>query len=399
MLLQGVFVGLAACLALVWMIPLVADVGSLLRAASGERRGTRRRAKRRQRLLVIVPAHDEEGQIGACIRSLCSMTRAVSRHTIIVLADACSDDTVGVAERAGATVLAHRDSAPLGKTRLLEWALPRLPLGDHDALVVVDADSVVDPAFCDAFASEGTLRDRVLQANLAVLSPTETWLTRLGELLNAARYEGQWVIKRAAGINAPLTGNGMCIGTDVLRRYGLGCQTIKEDLELYARYTVLGVVIRYVPDARIRSLEPHTLQDARTQRQRWQLGRWQVCRRYLPSVVTAKRPLHQRIDAVGELTSIGPVLHASLATPLALVLFVTGGGISNAIGVMLLLGLVPCIAWTALALIRRPDRLRLAIALMMLPAYAGWRVLVALTSLVGAEKRRWNRSPRPGPAE
>lgn len=282
---------------------------------------------------------------------------------------------------------------------MLEWALPRLPLESHDALVVVDADSVVDPGFCDAFAGDGAVREGARQANLAVLSPEESWLTRLGELLNAARYEGQWLVKRAAGVNAQLTGNGMCIGIDVLRRHGLGCRTIKEDLELYARYTALGVAIRYVPGARICSLEPHTLRDARVQRQRWQLGRWQVCRRYLVEVAMAPGQILQRIDAVAELTSIGPVVHASLATPLIVSLFLIGGSIPTTVGVLLLLGLVPSVAWTGVALIRRPDRLRLATALAMLPVYAGWRLLVALGSFIGAEKMRWRRSPRPAMTE
>src|SRR5215210_2811674 len=50
---------------------------------------------RRAKVLVIVPAHNEEDAIGACVESLLRQSRRPDR--IVVVADNCSDRTAEVA--------------------------------------------------------------------------------------------------------------------------------------------------------------------------------------------------------------------------------------------------------------------------------------------------------------
>jgi glycosyltransferase involved in cell wall biosynthesis len=56
---------------------------------------------------VIVPAHDEEALLSLCLASLHRAVRAVHRMPVhlVVVADACRDQTEAVARRAGATVV------------------------------------------------------------------------------------------------------------------------------------------------------------------------------------------------------------------------------------------------------------------------------------------------------
>jgi len=86
---------------------------------------------------VIIPAHDEAGYIGPCLEAL-QASRDVHLQ-VIVVANACSDDTAARARRSGATVI----ETPLpGK-------LNALNMGEAEAtgevLAYLDADVVVSP--------------------------------------------------------------------------------------------------------------------------------------------------------------------------------------------------------------------------------------------------------------
>jgi cellulose synthase/poly-beta-1,6-N-acetylglucosamine synthase-like glycosyltransferase len=99
-------------------------------------------------LVVLLPAHNEERDIGTALEALTSQTRMLDE--VIVIADNCTDDTARIAVEHGATVMktsgnAHRKAAALNYA--LELILPRLT--DTDAVLVQDADSYLDPRFVE----------------------------------------------------------------------------------------------------------------------------------------------------------------------------------------------------------------------------------------------------------
>jgi len=108
-----------------------------------------------ERLVVVVPAHDEAGQIADCVASLRRDAYPDGRVEVVVVADNCSDDTAAVAEAAGARVL-HRDDPSLrGKGHALRFAFDRL-LAEQpppDAIAVVDADAEADAGFLAALTA------------------------------------------------------------------------------------------------------------------------------------------------------------------------------------------------------------------------------------------------------
>ncbi|GAA3836630.1 glycosyltransferase family 2 protein [Nocardioides panacisoli] len=95
---------------------------------------------------VVIPAHDEEGRLPATLSSLRAQTLPPDR--IIVVADNCSDDTVGVARAAGVEVF-----ETVGNTRKKAGALNQalrdlLPgQGENDLVMVMDADTVLGDDF------------------------------------------------------------------------------------------------------------------------------------------------------------------------------------------------------------------------------------------------------------
>jgi cellulose synthase/poly-beta-1,6-N-acetylglucosamine synthase-like glycosyltransferase len=99
-------------------------------------------------LVVLLPAHNEERDIGIALEALTSQTRMADE--VIAIADNCSDDTARIAVEHGAVVMttsgnAHRKAGALNYA--LERILPRL--ADTDAVLVQDADSYLDPRFVE----------------------------------------------------------------------------------------------------------------------------------------------------------------------------------------------------------------------------------------------------------
>lgn len=381
------------------LLPLVSDLLVLSRPRS--LRLTRSAAsdgEARSRLLFLVPAHNESLLIDACIRSLVGMERRQSSSDVFVIADNCTDNTVEVSAAAGAGVLSRFDETLRGKPHAIAWALTQLPVSRYDAVVIIDADTVVDAHFADALASHAPLRDIAVQAYFGISNERDSWLSLLAGLLAKIRYEGQYVAKSQAGLNCPLTGNGMCLGTALLARAGWAPESLTENWELYARYTARGEIIRFSSGALLYSQEARTLEQSTTQRKRWQAGRLKVLRDYWRDIVGSKRiTLHQKIDAVAELSSLGPVLSATFGALAATLLWQLPGVASRMIAVVFLLSLLPMIAWTLFVLAKQPNRGAIAVAFLRLPVYIVWRVVVAALSLTTGARGIWHRSPRHSP--
>ncbi|NEB81964.1 glycosyltransferase [Streptomyces sp. SID14478] len=98
-------------------------------------------------IAVVVPAHNEEHRIGACLRSVREAAAQVVPVPVVtvVAADACTDDTAGTAARHGAHVV-QLDRRNVGAARAVgtAYALHLLrPWAPHVWLAMTDADSTV----------------------------------------------------------------------------------------------------------------------------------------------------------------------------------------------------------------------------------------------------------------
>lgn len=104
------------------------------------------RAKTDVRLIVVVPAHNEQGSIGPTVEALREQTYRPTR--VIVAADNCTDDTAREAYLAGAQVLLTKGNEHKKAGALNQVFAELLPqMSDDDFAMVVDADSQLDPNF------------------------------------------------------------------------------------------------------------------------------------------------------------------------------------------------------------------------------------------------------------
>lgn len=382
-------------IALYLTLPLASEALSLVRARV--RPPPQPGAGQAPRLVFLVPAHNEEAMIEACVRSLLGLQLSQDQGRVIVIADNCSDATASLARAAGAECWERNDPAAAGKPRALAWAVARLDLSGWDAVVVIDADTIVDPGFVQALAPEMPLKARAVQAYFATLNERDNWLTRLAGLLARCRYEVTYPLKRRAGLNCPLTGNGMVIGVNLLADEGWRHFSITENWELYADYTVRGIEIRYAAGALILSHEVESLGQGGTQRRRWMAGRLHVLGEYGLALLRSRRvgPA-QKLDALNELAGLSPVLHALVGVGVVwAATALPDGALRTLTLVLAILSFLPLVAATGVTLGRHPEPGRTLVALLMVPFYAVWRLAVALTTLLTLRDRAWNKTQRP----
>lgn len=392
MILLTCLAGVAAAL---FLLPSLTDLLARGRRLVGRTRVAPARRAEGQRFLCLVAAHDEELLIGDCVRSLRAMEDPEGMAVTVVIADNCRDRTAAIARAEGATCLERHDPTLPGKPHAIAWALTQVRWQAYDAVVIIDADTEVEPRFLRALAAMGPWREKAGQGYHEVLNRSESAWTRLGALLSAANHRHAYPVKQRGDLNTPLLGNGMVIGTEVLARFGWRAFSICEDWEMYALLTAEGVRIDGVPSARVASQEARTLEQSASQRRRWTAGKMTVCARYLWPLFRSRRiDLTQKLDAFAELFAPGPALHLGLVvTAVALLGLVTPPGWAWVSGA-LLLSLVRTAWYAACALREDPEPGATLRALLYLPVYMTWRVGIAAGSLTMLGDRPWVRTAR-----
>lgn len=237
-------------------------------------------------LLVVIPAHNEETSIGECLDAIAKFETDETPPRIVVVADNCTDDTAGVAERGGAEVLVREDPEQRGKGEALAWAFdqPDLLKG-VDVVFLLDADDRPERHAIHAALAEmeRTGADIVQVAHISrgvddsTSSAIDFWATTL---YNRVRPRGLSVL----GLSTRLQGGGMLFEADVIRRLGWPTGGVSEDMFASLVFLDEGYHIGFTDDAMVWALSEETEQARRSQRLRWESGRL-LASREIPSLI------------------------------------------------------------------------------------------------------------------
>jgi len=236
------------------------------------------------RFRIVIPAHDEAAGIASTIENLRSLDYPRDLFDILVIADNCTDDTAIRAREAGAAVLERRDDAQRGKGYALKYAFEQLP-ETIDAVVVIDADTVVSPNLLRAFAARLDLGARAAQADYAVRNAGAGWRTRLMAIAFGAFHIVRSRARERMGVSAGLRGNGMCFTASVLREVPHDAFSIVEDVEYGIRLGHAGHRVFYADEAHVYGEMVSSAKSARSQRERWEGGRATLLRRHASTLV------------------------------------------------------------------------------------------------------------------
>jgi 1,2-diacylglycerol 3-beta-glucosyltransferase len=379
-----------AAVATVLLLPTVSDLWSLFALS---RPKAPRHPGGQPRILALVPAHDEALLIEDTVRSLLAQDYPGDRWRVLVIADNCTDDTAARARAAGAECLERQDPERRGKPQAIAWAIEHTSLQNLDAVTIVDADVIVAPDFARGLAREAPLNEKAVQPYNDVRNPGASALTRMSAVFAAARFRGSFVLKQRAGLSIPLSA-GLCVGTDVLRRYGWDAFSLCEDWELYASLTARGAPVELASGAHLYAQETKSLRQSSRQRRRWMLGKLAVLTAWGGRLVfTARASPHQKLDALGELTSPGPALHLGLVT-LAWIVAVPARATAVPALFALTASLLRPAVYAGIGIARDAEPIRALRAFVLLPWYAGWRLLSAVAAIVTAGGSEWERTER-----
>jgi cellulose synthase/poly-beta-1,6-N-acetylglucosamine synthase-like glycosyltransferase len=242
---------------------------------------------------MLIPAHEEEEGIRSTVASGAAVSYDPERFRIVVIADNCTDGTARVAREAGASVVERHDSTRRSKGHALEYFFEHaaeMGLDDFDAVVVIDADTVVDPGLLTSFASAWAEGWDWVQGYYSVRNPDASWRTRLMSLAfslcNGVLPRGQ----ERLGLSVGLKGNGMCFSRRGLGRFPWKAYGLVEDAEFGLMLRLAGERVHFLPEARVYGeMVSGGGPAAATQRRRWEAGRRALRGKFLGPLLRSGR--------------------------------------------------------------------------------------------------------------
>lgn len=227
------------------------------------------------KLVVLVPAHDEEVVIESTLKGVREQLRPQDR--LLVVADNCSDTTAVVARKMGAEVIERSDATKRGKGYALDFGIQFLRSNPPDVVVIMDADVQVGEGTIPMIARLAYRHQRPVQAkNLLFLTDKPCHRDMLSAfaflLKNYIRPLGLMHL----GGCCLLTGTGMAFAWKNIADVKLASGNIVEDMQLGLDLAIKGSGPLYCPEALVTSEIAPSMRPALTQRARWEHGHFQT---------------------------------------------------------------------------------------------------------------------------
>jgi len=348
----------------------------LLAAASLFYRERRDTDGERTRFLVLIPAHNEAAVIGRCLEAITADAR--ERDQVLVVADRCTDTTAAIAREHGAHVLERAPDSTPGRAAARQAGLEYARTLEWDAVVMLDADSIIAAGFFDAC-------ERALAAGAdAVQARSESQRGRtLASEASLAAFALQGITiprgRDRLGLSVRLRGTGMAIRRPVALAHEFRAPA-SEDLHFTLDLILDGTRCRHVETARLRSEGESHWSTFGGQKVRYEAGRMSAARTYLPQLL--RQAVHRRdagaLEAAWFLAT-PPFALAVFSLLVALVLTAIAG--AGAVAAVFAAALLVLALVIVTGLIQARAGLRTWLALLAAPWYLAWKIIIQLRAL------------------
>jgi hypothetical protein len=349
---------------------------------------------------VIVPAHDEELGIAATVESLLGVDYPTALRRVLVVADNCVDATAARAREAGALVLERTNASLRGKGYALEFAFERSLLdGVADAVVVVDADTIVTPNLLRAFAARFVRGALAVQAEYGVANRTASWRTRLMHIALTLFHGVRSSARERLGVSAGLRGNGMAFASALLREVPHNAFSVVEDVEYGIRLGLAGHRVEYAGEAQVFGQRGASEHASRSQRRRWEGGRWTLAREQAPKLLAEglRRRSLLLLDLAADLL-VPPLTYVALAVMVGFAA-AAGWAVSGHGAAWAVVPWAVALAGLATYVLRGVWMARVGpravLDLLWAPVYMVWKVVLSLRAS-SSKDREWVRTARDG---
>ena len=236
---------------------------------------------------IIIAAHNEEQVIRHLVENIQVLKYPRELYDIFVVADNCKDDTAKIARAAGAIVYERFNLEERGKGYAMEWMFSKLfkLQRNYDGVVVFDADNLVHENFLLEMNNRLCKGEKVIQGYLDAKNPDDTWISGTFAISFWVVNHIWHLAKYNIGLSSVLGGTGMCISTEVLRKFGWGATCLTEDMEFTMKVLLQGIPTTWAHDAIVYDEKPLTFEQSWRQRKRWAQGHFDIAGRYIPSMI------------------------------------------------------------------------------------------------------------------
>lgn len=360
-------------------------------------------AQARTRFAIIVPAHNEELLISRFCQNLLTIDYPDSMREIFIIADNCNDRTSEMCRTYPVNVLCRFDNENTGKGYALKWAFENVDLDKFDAVLILDADTTVEPSILQELNTMITNGSEAIQCYIKVPNRNESWFTQLiyvSRTINNLLYHAA---KYKMGLSSYLMGTGMCFRTSLLKEQAWTAFTLSEDWEYFAKLIEQGKKIDFATRGVVLQQESRSLKQATTQRLRWSKGRFYVIKNLGMNLLVQGLRTKNRIMSDASLSLLFPnwslqinliivALFTSLMLPssafksLSIILSL---GMLSAQGLILLIGMMLA-----------GDFWRVFKAILIAPLFLVWKFVIDFVSMTGIYRgKKWIRTERHIPHE
>jgi hypothetical protein len=332
--------------------------------------------------LVLVPAHNEEQVIAKALDAIFADRRP--RDSVLVIADRCSDRTAEIARSFGALVLERGENEEPGRAAARQAGLEYARGLEWDAVLMLDADSVIEPGFFDSC-------ERAMASGApAVQARSESGQGRtIAQEAAIAAFTLQGITiprgRSRLGVSVRLRGTGMAIRREIALAHRFRAPA-SEDLFFTLDLLLDGVRCRHVDSARLSSQGAGNWSTFGGQKMRYEAGRMAAAREYVPRLL--RRAVRERdaacLEAAWFLAS-PPFATAALSLLAATALAALAG--------------VPALAWVFAAgfallvialltgLVQARAKARTWLALVAAPWYLVWKAVIQLRAVASVLRR------------
>ena len=236
--------------------------------------------KKYNNFAIIIAARNEENVIGELVKSLKKQNYPKEHYNTYVIVNNCTDNTSGVAKKAGANVI-ECTAKVKSKGDVLKFTFNYFKDNkDIDAYVIFDADNLVHPDFlikmnetinegytvAQGFRETKNVEDNWLSCSYAMLYYLQNYF------LNKSRYN--------LGKSSFLNGTGFMVKKSVIDKHGFNPKTVTEDIEFTAMCALNGEKIAFVEEAITYDEQVNNLKVSLKQRKRWSYGTIQCLKAY-----------------------------------------------------------------------------------------------------------------------
>jgi cellulose synthase/poly-beta-1,6-N-acetylglucosamine synthase-like glycosyltransferase len=334
------------------------------------------------RFLVLVPAHNEELMIGRTLDAIAVDRRAGDQ--VLVVADRCTDGTADLARAHGAMVLERGEDEEPGRAAARQAGLEHARSLQWDAVLMLDADSIIEPGLFAACEEALALGDPAVQAR------SESAVGRsLAAEASVAAFTLQGITiprgRERLGLSVRLRGTGMAIQREVVLAHRFGAPA-SEDLFFTLDLMLAGHRCRHVERAHLRSDGAAGWGTLSGQKVRYEAGRMSAARAYVPRLL--RRAVRHRdascLEAAWFLAT-PPFALAAVSLLLGAALALAGG--ATVLAAVLAAAVVALALVLVTGLVQARAGLRTWMALVAAPWYLVFKTIVQLRALASVLRR------------